>query len=166
MLRFITIGRLHRLPRTRISIHLMLRFIVMGQKNSAVNVNFNTSHVTVYLLFSFNTSNSSTYFNTSHVTVYRTVFLAPGIFPLHFNTSHVTVYLTIEEHEKQVIKFQYISCYGLSQSFYGRIRDYVISIHLMLRFIRITSYPSFLCWDFNTSHVTVYPYQPHQSEPV
>ena len=53
----------------------------------------------------------------------------------HFNTSHVTVYQEIQKHK-------------------GTCN--VISIHLMLLFIRFIIPPPFLTGDFNTSHVTVY----------
>ena len=75
-----------------------------------------------------------------------------------FNTSHVTVYLDAECYGKHCAKFQYISCYGLSFSPQDRSQEkknfntshvtvyqdvtlyiqpsYLISIHLMLRFIR------------------------------
>ena len=57
-------------------------------------------------------------------------------FPIpDFNTSHVTVYQEIQKHK-------------------GTCN--VISIHLMLLFIRFIIPPPFLTGDFNTSHVTVY----------
>ena len=75
------------------------------------------------------------YFNTSHVTVYPYGILHYYLFVSYFNTSHVTVYQEIQKHK-------------------GTCN--VISIHLMLLFIRFIIPPPFLTGDFNTSHVTVY----------
>ena len=77
-------------------------------------------------------------FNTSHVTVYQSKQKQKKQIVFHFNTSHVTVYLTaapvivcstaisihlmlrfIPERKRlrdEILKFQYISCYGLSSS--------------------------------------------------
>ena len=77
---------------------------------------------------------------------------------VNFNTSHVTVYLVVDNNLPKSRKFQYISCYGLSERciamlqvlenfntshvtvYHGINRTTVstsmISIHLMLRFIK------------------------------
>ena len=97
-----------------ISIHLMLLFIISGFIIPRVKRHFNTSHVTVYLYFRAIFFISSSYFNTSHVTVYLCEYafgIAPG-------------------------RFQYISCYCLSEYRRSSIRLLLsISIHLMLLFI-------------------------------
>ena len=104
-----------------ISIHLMLLFIVHLSFLDAISLcNFNTSHVTVYL---------------------------PHPFPrrwcmLNFNTSHVTVYQNMNEQNRNIQEFQYISCYCLSPH----------------------PFPRRWCMlNFNTSHVTVYPRQKNRS---
>ena len=96
----------------------------------------------------------------------------------NFNTSHVTVYpdwsryttndvkfqyiscycLSNEKYEqmKQALAFQYISCYCLSTMVWPRVWKWNISIHLMLLFIESAIVPSTSLVDFNTSHVTVY----------
>ena len=55
-------------------------------------------------------------FNTSHVTVYRKTSVIDAIRYAHFNTSHVTVYLVVDNNLPKSRKFQYISCYGLSEA--------------------------------------------------
>ena len=55
-------------------------------------------------------------FNTSHVTVYQVAESVTSGIENHFNTSHVTVYLTCRGSMTELLK---------------------ISIHLMLRFIKI-----------------------------
>ena len=103
-----------------------------------INANFNTSHVTVYLeKYPFLLSRRRN-FNTSHVTVYQDAMYAICMKILDFNTSHVTVYhcrkcndcncrwisihlmLRFIDHfhllNLNLTIFQYISCYGLSES--------------------------------------------------
>ena len=60
------------------------------------------------------------------------------ILPLlrHFNTSHVTVYHDHELYGGKRRLFQYISCYCLSLPSTLSDSSFVISIHLMLLFIR------------------------------
>ena len=52
--------------------------------------------------------------------------------------------------------FQYIPCYGLSSRSVTRGAIFLISIHPMLRFIKL--FVAVKVWypNFNTSHVTVY----------
>ena len=55
------------------------------------------------------------------------------------------------------ILFQYISCYSLScQMLYSQKHNFLVSIHLMLLFIRFQLCPLFRGCSFNTSHVTLY----------
>ena len=55
--------------------------------------------------------------------------------------------------------FQYISCYCLSLLLVSILRQpWYISIHLMLLFICLHFHTKNNLWNFNTSHVTVYPY--------
>ena len=56
---------------------------------------------------------------------------------MYFNTSHVTVYHLAVRYRLIVRTFQYISCYGLSRYKVLRFTGCWISIHLMLRFIRV-----------------------------
>ena len=98
---------------------------------------------------------------------------------LNFNTSHVTVYQSGSPYLSTVPRFQYISCYCLSDSHCMSLETqwyfntshvtvylcisipecvYIrISIHLMLLFIISACIYSSLQIHFNTSHVTVYP---------
>ena len=75
-------------------------------------------------------------FNTSHVVIYRKKNTSNSIGNLCFNTSHVVIYQEKNKRDKNMYKFQYISCCYLSQHltlFLPII--YVVSIHLMLLFI-------------------------------
>ena len=139
---------------------------------------FNTSHVTVYLLtvrvispltiFQYISCYCLSWLNKSFNCV-RRIFQYISCYCLskqnqqdkeierNFNTSHVTVYHLAMQIRKERGWFQYISCYCLSFSASKFINDTLISIHLMLLFIKL----KFTCadgiGDFNTSHVTVYP---------
>ena len=76
---------------------------------------------------------------------------------MYFNTSHVTVYHYPGFFCSALRKFQYISCYCLSQG--NTVKEGAnkkISIHLMLLFIAVTLGMTTRCLNFNTSHVTVY----------
>ena len=53
-------------------------------------------------------------------------------------------------------KFQYISCYSLSCRTHGARRRTMVSIHLMLLFIRLSAAWTAKKRCFNTSHVTLY----------
>ena len=100
---------------TAVSIHLMLLFIKYGlSSGSCGTLGFNTSHVTLYQ--------------------YKACKL--HIRPERFNTSHVTLYLEGEIIEEKPLTFQYISCYSLSISCPICFFRTVVSIHLMLLFIR------------------------------
>ena len=55
---------------------------------------------------------------------------------VHFNTSHVTVYLGGNGMITKMMRFQYISCYCLSQVPCQETARSCISIHLMLLFIK------------------------------
>ena len=120
-----------------ISIHLMLRFIKTINTLNRYTIWF--QYISCYGL-------SHTWHRSAQV-------------PHHFNTSHVTVYLRILYLcSVQYRRFQYISCYGLSLSKAPSVsRNIMISIHLMLRFIKLEKDENNLTeQNFNTSHVTVY----------
>ena len=74
-------------------------------------------------------------FNTSHVTLYPdgSTVLVPG--ETCFNTSHVTLYRKPSVKSFILNRFQYITCYSLSECFRGMPCDWSC---------------------FNTSHVTLY----------
>ena len=119
---------------------------------------FNTSYVTLYLQNKTHLEHQSFSFNTSHITLYRRnwkrrkkvtavsihlmlLFIKYGLSSgscgtLGFNTSHVTLYLEGEIIEEKPLTFQYISCYSLSISCPICFFRTVVSIHLMLLFIR------------------------------
>ena len=80
-------------------------------------------------------------------------------FPFNFNTSHVTVYLNVFPLIHPVKWFQYISCYCLSlpdhkyqhcNKWFQYISCYCLS--------KRDSIISMAGTNFNTSHVTVYPF--------
>ena len=141
----------------------MLLFIKYGlSSGSCGTLGFNTSHVTLYrstarwqytllrvsihlmLLFIRNVRwNSRKWFgfNTSHVTLYQYKACKLHIRPERFNTSHVTLYLEGEIIEEKPLTFQYISCYSLSISCPICFFRTVVSIHLMLLFIRTPAWP-------------------------
>ena len=138
---------------------------------------FNTSHVTLYLEVHDKQKHCRS-FNTSHVTLYRCPNRTHSGYYGRFNTSHVTLYPMERRIAETVNKFQYISCYSLSQSLqFLRLdpvvsihlmllfildmtvllfRSLFVSIHLMLLFINTDSHRSFRESSFNTSHVTLY----------
>ena len=95
---------------------------------------FNTSHVTLYLEVHDKQKHCRS-FNTSHVTLYRCLNRTHSGHYGRFNTSHVTLYPMERRIAETVNKFQYISCYSLSQSLQFLRLDPVVSIHLMLLFI-------------------------------
>ena len=142
------------------------------------DIYFNTSHVTVYQFseISITTSYEFQYiscyclskkcrmkksiicnFNTSHVTVYLSGFILPFAsvkfqYISCYCLSHYCEILSIF-----VITFQYISCYCLSCILSEQLCFNLISIHLMLLFIRdIQTHFMLRTQHFNTSHVTVY----------
>ena len=141
-----------------VSIHLMLLFIGVIFNSCRWCKRFNTSHVTLYqvwailwFLWHFGFQYISCYslsinskmtvyliarFNTSHVTLYQYKACKLHIRPERFNTSHVTLYLEGEIIEEKPLTFQYISCYSLSISCPICFFRTVVSIHLMLLFIR------------------------------
>ena len=113
MLRFILFHLLKLERGSLISIHLMLRFIRKCSRLILRKCNFNTSHVTVYL-----------HIISSFVFVYciSIHLMLRFIFFNHFLWF-------------QINSFQYISCYGLSLWRNLWNDGWIISIHLMLRFI-------------------------------
>ena len=162
-----------------VSIHLMLLFIVSDIVFYMQLFCFNTSHVTLYPLWLNFRRLSQKSFNTSHVTLYRCPNRTHSGHYGRFNTSHVTLYPMERRIAETVNKFQYISCYSLSQSLQFLRLDPVVSIHLMLLFIDGmsgdaeigASFQYISCYSlsqrrlfllvqnagFNTSHVTLYP---------
>ena len=143
-----------------ISIHLMLLFIKMIRLERANVMHFNTSHVTVYQKALFGISQPS---NISIHLMLLFIFLirTPHTFIANFNTSHVTVYHYPGFFCSALRKFQYISCYCLS--------DCMTKVGFWKEFQYISCYclssysrrPVRLACDFNTSHVTVYPRTTH-----
>ena len=101
--------------------------------------------------------NSSMHFNTSHVVVYlipRIWFIITSVISIHlmllfinsslnnsvrghyFNTSHVVVYPYKANNAHSLLTFQYISCCCLSKTHVFSPIFNLISIHLMLLFIK------------------------------
>ena len=156
----------------------MLLFILKNKVKKIKNKYFNTSHVTVYH------DNSNRYlrfyvfqyiscyclstflcyfrflqlhFNTSHVTVYHHTTDILQNYIKDFNTSHVTVYLNRGVENLKFFRFQYISCYCLSQQTLERLwylLDFNTS-HVTV-YQNLQGYKNLCHINFNTSHVTVY----------
>ena len=115
------------LGRSWILIHLMLKFIAKLIRLIIWLLNFNTSHVRVYQWSCKIQSVYLLYFNTSHVKVYPEGATETNADGTDFNTSHVKVY----QRCRQVW-----------------IRQYPISIHLMLKFIQVVLLIAMLAWRF------------------
>ena len=179
MLRFITYSPNTSTMTAHISIHLMLRFISYLCTDNDLSGSF--QYISCYgLSYRLDVNESAeTDFNTSHVTVYRLASNAIPLVVVDFNTSHVTVYHKQNDRGMLIgkisihlmlrfikiaddkldhkIKFQYISCYGLSSvsfsvSIKSRLFQYISCYGLS---ILVNKFCLFL-GDFNTSHVTVY----------
>ena len=69
----------------------------------------------------------------------------------NFNTSHVTVYREQKYEEEQDAIFQYISCYCLSVLLIIWLSNCIISIHLMLLFIR-----RWTTWTMNRKIISIH----------
>ena len=120
---------------SEVSIHLMLLFINNRNIMECKEICFNTSHVTLYRLWGARTGHCDICFNTSHVTLYR------------IGVSKIV----------RKLKFQYISCYSLSERKRRLCIQKCVSIHLMLLFIEKHFWHiQKLDSRFNTSHVTLY----------
>ena len=84
-------------------------------KQDCLKKNFNTSHVTVYLFYSPCLECFCYDFNTSHVTVYR-LLLVLYLFPSFISIHLMLLFINRPSKCKyQSYKFQYISCYCLSE---------------------------------------------------
>ena len=170
-------GNLKKLQKSCFNTSHVTLYRVKTQLRADHPRSFNTSHVTLYPLWlnfrrlsqkSFNTSHVTLYlevhdkqkhcrsFNTSHVTLYRCPNRTHSGHYGRFNTSHVTLYPMERRIAETVNKFQYISCYSLSQSLQFLRLDPVVSIHLMLLFITLRRAKWSKNCSFNTSHVTLY----------
>ena len=120
----------------QVSIHHMLLFIKGHLSNVCKESGFNTSHVTLY-------------------PVTRTLFR----WLMSFNTSHVTLYQAIMKKRVPFSRFQYITCYSLSNSSPTLKEVKQVSIHHMLLFIggwhshwpRLTSFQYITCYSLSSS---------------
>ena len=101
--------------RGLVSIHLMLLFIIFVLPCDMQEKGFNTSHVVIYQKFTAGLDTSYSGFNTSHVVIYRR-----SVFPNRTN----------------IFQFQYISCCYLSNFCFLCFFCRLVSIHLMLLFIK------------------------------
>ena len=122
-----------------------------------MHTSFNTSHITLYqtsgtgtdrrkqvsihlmLLFIDGTligHHTITLFQ--YISCYSLSVKAVQTFPVYtrFNTSHVTLYRLMQNSYQATSPFQYISCYSLSKKSCIHICCFMVSIHLMLLFIR------------------------------
>ena len=117
---------------------------------------FNTSHVTLYQYPNSESELVEFRFNTSHVTLYRN---KPGIHPDSILVSiHLMLLFIMFEwvHCNYKRKFQYISCYSLSQE-----NQENLSKQISFQYISCYSLSSLralarIIGSFNTSHVTLY----------
>ena len=118
-----------------VSIHLMLQFICVWMHCWTVRIwSFNTSHVVVYLYHVWVAEEPQLFQYISCCSL-SVRWLIKQLGNLSFNTSHVVVY----RH----------CCFKCSA-------DTVVSIHLMLQFIRRAPRKPTQTARFNTSHVVVY----------
>ena len=94
----------------------MLRFILLC--DILINSSFSFQYIPCYGLSTLGRflSMLDNDFNTSHVTVYRNTMYTAAVNVNHFNTSHVTVYPCFLFLRVNKSLFQYIPCYGLSQT--------------------------------------------------
>ena len=103
-----------------------------------VKESFNTSHVTLYRRGYDMSYMSKRSFNTSHVTLYHSWSRNISGHYSCFNTSHVTLYPGKTKTVCSLAKFQYITCYSLSEKRHNRTARKRVSIHHMLLFIVIS----------------------------
>ena len=97
-------------------------------------------------------------FNTSHVILYPLPSWIIFIAVICFNTSHVILYLKEQKDEKNVLQFQYISCYSLSgKGDFVEWYDPCFNTSHVILYLNTTR--RILCRNlcFNTSHVILYP---------
>ena len=141
-----------------ISIHLMLLFIHHRWSYLIHWIQF--QYISCYCLSS-SVKSSGIFFNSfQYISCYCLSVFFTHKTPAspYFNTSHVTVYRFASRSSKDCsFSFQYISCYCLSIFVSFFLHSIVISIHLMLLFIRLDKPIRKIQYHFNTSHVTVYP---------
>ena len=102
------------LCHTIVSIHHMLLFITYKPSFLVSVRSFNTSHVTLYQFRKREIFSCFVRFNTSHVTLYHLKERASDSIQTRFNTSHVTLYRKPDHGKRFWGKFQYITCYSLS----------------------------------------------------
>ena len=127
-------------------------------KGLALHTSFNTSHITLYqtsgtgtdrrkqvsihlmlLFIGKGCSNFSCLYTFQYISCYSLSLPLTGFrcWLLRFNTSHVTLYRVSESDTFRTLwTFQYISCYSLSKKSCIHICCFMVSIHLMLLFIR------------------------------
>ena len=141
MLRFITENNTDLLCFIVISIHPMLRFIEPSQ-----NGIHSTDQISIHPMLRF--------ICTGYIQ--RNACYVISIHPM-------LRFITIPwKYAKLAERFQYIPCYGLSQTCLHLRNHQNISIHPMLRFITTQERCRSLSLNFNTSHVTVYRYSPFE----
>ena len=120
-----------------VSIHLMLLFIGVIFNSCRWCKRFNTSHVTLYLvrgLCSCSACRVSIHLMLLFITDKDSK--SYGIFVFQY----ISCYSLSAEQDAlgtSVVQFQYISCYSLSEMSDGTQGNGLVSIHLMLLFIRI-----------------------------
>ena len=99
----------------QISIHLMLLFITNKRIFFQIN-----SHISIHLMLLFIVRGCVETISLNYISIHlMLLFILPSFISiflcfLYFNTSHVTVYHNFNNDCRQILKFQYISCYCLS----------------------------------------------------
>ena len=99
-----------------ISIHLMLLFIeedhnkITGAKR--ISIHLMLLFISIHLFIFRRTIRISIHLMLLFILKSKTLFRSQS----HFNTSHVTVYLRGNDRKRSESKFQYISCYCLSDN--------------------------------------------------
>ena len=106
----------HHEHGTDVSIHHMLLFIIAPVAGALEYSAF--QYITCYSLSHTRKTEMEFLrcFNTSHVTLYPMEWVEMPRLERRFNTSHVTLYHGGYMMKRDLVEFQYITCYSLSQA--------------------------------------------------
>ena len=148
---------------SEVSIHLMLLFINNRNIMECKEICFNTSHVTLYRLWGARTGHCDICFNTSHVTLYR-IGVSKIVRKLKFQ--YISCYSLSETYILSMVtggKFQYISCYSLSYSCrkyadvdeFQYISCYSLSVWHLLWLLLVQKFQYISCYSLSQKVVLV-----------
>ena len=125
-----------------VSIHLMLLFILATKvRNYLLNM---FQYISCYSLSESRARVCHIFATFQYISCYSLSVwnLHSWLLRLCFSTSHVTLYRLMERNMLATMGFQYISCYSLSRHKLSNHLHEIVSIHLMLLFIILNTYPS------------------------